>query len=276
MENNEHYFISITYADGGKPYSFGTFDPTIAVGDYVLIESSQGLAVAKVVSAPQSVSKYSSNLELKDIIRKVNELELRQHFYNLEDAKIAFAFTLKQIEKLNLNMNLLTVEYTFDRSKINITYSADERVDFRELIKILGAQLKTRVELRQIGSRDRAKLVGGLGACGFPLCCNTFLNEFNGISISRAKNQMLTLNIPKLSGHCGKLLCCLKFEDEYYTESKKDFPNIGYRFTKNNVIHKVTSFNMINRTVRLDFEGGFITIPLDDLNRDFKRYHEKK
>lgn len=276
MENNERYFISITYNDGAKAYSFGTTDSTLNIGDFVLVESSQGTAVAKVVSAPQSYEKYSSNLELKEILRRATDHEINIHQENIRDAEIALAFCQKQIEKLNLKMNLLSAEYTFDRTKINITYAAEERVDFRELVKILGSHLKTRVELRQIGSRDRAKLVGGLGACGFPLCCNTFLNEFDGISINRAKNQMLTLNIPKLSGHCGKLLCCLKFEDDYYTEAKKEFPNIGAKFTKNNVIHRVSSFNMINRMVRLDFEGGFLMVSLDDLIKDYKRHHEKK
>ena len=276
MENSNRYFISITYNEGGKAYSFGTTDNSLMIGDYVLVESSQGVAIAKVVSAPQSYENYESNLELKEIIRRATAHELEQHTANLKDAELALAFCARQVEKLNLKMNLLTAEYTFDRTKINITYSAEERVDFRELVKILGSHLKTRVELRQIGSRDRAKLVGGLGACGFPLCCNTFLNEFDGISINRAKNQMLTLNIPKLSGHCGKLLCCLKFEDDYYTETKKDFPNIGSRYVKGGVVHRVSSFNMINRTVRLDFEGGSITIPLDELTKDYKRQHEKK
>ena len=272
----ERYFISITYTEGGKTYSFGTTDPTIAINDYVLVESTQGIAIAKVISVPQSINSYSSDLELKEIIRKASKHELRQHQMNIEDGKLALTFCQRQAEKLGLKMNLISAEYTFDRSKINITYSAEERVDFRELVKVLGSHLKTRVELRQIGSRDRAKLVGGLGACGFPLCCNTFLNEFDGISISRAKNQMLTLNIPKLSGHCGKLLCCLKFEDDYYTEARKDFPNINARYIKNNVVHRVSSFNMINRTVRLEFAGGNIVISIDDLNKDYKRQNEKK
>lgn len=273
---NERYFISITYIEGGKTYSFGTTDPTLAIGDYVLVESTQGIAIAKVASIPQSVTSYSSDLELKDIFRKASEHELHQHQMNIEDGKLALIFCQRQVEKLGLKMNLISAEYTFDRSKINITYSAEERVDFRELVKVLGSHLKTRVELRQIGSRDRAKLVGGLGACGFPLCCHTFLNEFDGISISRAKNQMLALNIPKLSGHCGKLLCCLKFEDDYYSEAKKDFPNIGSRYIKNNVVHRVSGFNMIKRTVRLEFEGGYLVVSVDDLNKDYKRQNEKK
>jgi cell fate regulator YaaT (PSP1 superfamily) len=275
-ENNERYFISITYNEGGKSYCFGTEDNTLEVGDHVLVESSQGVAVAKVVAPPQSIDKYSSSLELKDIIRRANEHELRQHEDNIKDAALAMAFCQTQVERLDLKMTLLASEYTFDRTKIHITYAAEERVDFRELVKILGSHLKTRVELRQIGSRDRAKLVGGLGQCGFPLCCHTFLQEFDGISINRAKNQMLPLNIPKLSGHCGKLLCCLKYEDDYYTESKKDFPNIGSTFTRSDTLYQLTSFNVVNRTVRLDYEGGFVILPLDELKRDYKVKYEKK
>lgn len=274
---NEHnFFLNIAYTDKGKSYAFSTNDETLQIGDYVLVENSQVVSLAKVVSVPQSMSKYQSTLELKPIMRKATPQEIKRHELNIKDGELALLFCQKEADKLNLKMTLLAAEYTFDRSKIHITYSADERVDFRELVKILGAHLKTRVELRQIGSRDRAQLIGGFGACGFPLCCNTFLNEFDGISINRAKNQMLTLNIPKLSGHCGKLLCCLKFEDDYYTESKKDFPNIGARFTKSNVMHRVSSFNMINRTVRLDYDGGFVVVPLDDLTREYKRLHEKK
>jgi cell fate regulator YaaT (PSP1 superfamily) len=275
-DNNERYFISIIYNDGGKSYCFGTNESSLDIGDYVLVESSQGIAVAKVVATPQTMDKYSSPLELKDIVRRANEHEIRQHQDNLKDAELAMAFCQKQVERLGLKMNLLTSEYTFDRSKINITYSAEERVDFRELVKILGSHLKTRVELRQIGSRDRAKLIGGLGQCGFPLCCHTFLTEFDGISINRAKNQMLPLNIPKLSGHCGKLLCCLKYEDDYYTEAKKEFPNVGSTYTRGNTLYQLTSFNIVNRTLRLDYEDGFVIVSLDELKRDYKVKHEKK
>lgn len=275
-DSNERFFISIVYKDNGKSYCFGTDDPTLQVGDFVLLESSQGVAVAKVVVAPQPIEKYGSSLELKDIVRRANKHEIKQHEDNLKDAEIAMSFCQKQVERLGLKMNLLTSEYTFDRSKIHITYSAEERVDFRELVKILGSHLKTRVELRQIGSRDRAKLVGGLGQCGFPLCCYTFLTEFDGISINRAKNQMLPLNIPKLSGHCGKLLCCLKYEDDYYTEAKKEFPNIGSTYTRGKTLYYLTSYNIVSRTLRLDYEDGFVIVPLDELNRDYKLKYEKK
>lgn len=273
MDNN--FFITVKFSDGGKPYTFATSNSNLLVGDYVVVNSATSLTLAKVSSFPISIEKYSSTLELKPIVRVASSSDIKQHNYNLEDARLALTYATRQAQNLNLKMDFISAEYAFDRSKLFITYSAEERVDFRELVKLLGSHLKTRVELRQIGSRDRAKLVGGLGICGFPLCCSTFLNEFDGISINRAKNQMLTLNIPKLSGQCGKLLCCLKYEDEYYVETRKEFPSIGYKFTKNNIIHTVTSFNMISRTVRLEYDGGNMTISIDELNKNYKKAYAK-
>ncbi len=273
--NDNYYFINIAYSEGAKNYAFSTVDKSLEVGDYVIVENNQTLSIARVVTAPKSVTQYNNKLALKEILRKATDLEVSRYKASIEDAVLVLAYCQKQVDALDLKMSLLSAEYSFDRSKIFITYAAEERVDFRELIKILGSYLKTRVELRQIGARDRAQLIGGIGACGFPLCCATFLNEFDGISISRAKNQMLSLNIPKLSGHCSKLLCCLKFEDDYYTEARPEFPAIGARFSKNKVMHRVTSFNMISRTVRVDFEGGSLTLPLDELKRDYVRINEK-
>lgn len=275
MDNNERFFIGVTHNDKGKTYSFATSDNTLTIGDYVLLQNGNNLSIGNVVIAPQSMNKYQSELSLRDILRKANAHEVSQHLANLEDAKLALALCQKEVTALKLKMNLLEAEYLFDRSKVIIVYSAEERVDFRELIKLLGAQLKVRVEMRQIGSRDRAQLIGGIGICGFPLCCKTFLNTFDGISISRAKNQMLSLNIPKLSGHCGKLLCCLKFEDEYYTEAKKEFPVIGSKYVKSGVNYYVSSFNMISRTVRLSHEEGYLVVSVDDLGKDYKRLYEK-
>lgn len=269
------YYISVVFNEGGKPYYFGTNDETLNVGDYVIVETVQGIEIAKIITPPISASTYSHHLEVKPIMHRASEYEIRQGETNKEDAQLALEYCIDQALKLNLNMTLLRADYTFDRSKILFTYVAEERVDFRELVRILASRLRTRIELRQIGSRDRAKFIGGLGACGFPLCCHTFLKEFEGISIARAKNQMLTLNIPKLSGQCGKLLCCLKFEDDYYTETKKEFPVIGSRYRRDNTIHFVNSFNVINRTVRLDYDGGTIVVPLDELNKGYRRIREK-
>ena len=164
-------------------------------------------------------------------------------------------------------MNLISCEYTLDKSKVLFSYLADDRVDFRELLKVLASKLHTRIELRQIGSRDKAKMIGGLGVCGLPLCCSTFLNEFDGISINRAKNQMLAINIPKLSGQCGKLICCLKYEDDAYTEERRNFPDLGSRLFIDKVEYTVTSVNILSRIVKIENQDDVKFIPLEDFNK---------
>ena len=184
-------------------------------------------------------------------------------------------FCADEIRNLNLDMHLLDAEYTLDGSKITVTYVAEERVDFRELLKILAGRLRCRIELRQIGSRDKAKMVGGIGICGLPLCCSTFLHSFDGISISRAKNQMLSLNIPKLSGHCGKLICCLLYEDDQYSELKKDFPSVGERFSLDGLSYRVTSYNVLSRMIRVESDEDVKFLPLEDIKR-YLRSKDKK
>ena len=149
-------------------------------------------------------------------------------------------------------MTLVSCEYTLDKSKVIFSYVADARVDFRELLKVLAVKLHTRIELRQIGPRDKSKLVGGIGSCGLTLCCSTFLNEFDGISIQRAKNQMLAINIPKLSGHCGKLICCLKYEDDAYLEARKTFPDLGTKVFIDKVEYTVTNINVISNVIKVE------------------------
>ena len=161
-------------------------------------------------------------------------------------------------------MNLISCEYTLDRTKVLFTYLADERVDFRELLKALASKLHTRIELRQIGTRDKSKMIGGLGICGLPLCCSTFLNEFDGISIARAKNQMLAINIPKLSGHCGKLMCCLKYEDDTYTDLKKKFPEIGYKVFIEKKQYTVSNINVISNVIKVENEDDIKVLSYED------------
>ena len=167
-------------------------------------------------------------------------------------------------------MRPIEAEYSLDGSKLTITYVAEERVDFRELLKILAGRFHCRIELRQIGSRDKTKMIGGIGLCGLPLCCSQFLDNMGGISINLAKNQMLSLNIPKLSGHCGKLICCLMYEDEAYTEMRKRFPNLGSLYEKEGKTYKLTSYNVLSRVVKIECEDDVEFISLDDL-RNLKR-----
>ena len=149
-------------------------------------------------------------------------------------------------------MKLVEAIYTLDKCKVLFTYVSEERVDFRELLKELSNELKCRIELKQIGPRDRSKAIGGIGICGLPLCCKSFLNEFEGISINMAKNQFLALNIQKLSGQCAKLLCCLKYEDEQYSELKKDAPKYGFKFEHDGVAYKITGVNLLSKTLKIE------------------------
>ena len=185
-----------------------------------------------------------------------------------------------EVSNLNLDMNLISCEYTLDKAKVIFTYISDDRVDFRELLKVLASKLHTRIELKQIGSRDKAKIIGGIGLCGLPLCCSTFLNEFDGISISRAKNQMLAINIPKLSGQCGKLMCCLKYEDDAYTDLKKYYPEIGIKVFIDEIEYAVTAINVISKTVKVENEDDIKVLPLDDFKKQthwrYKLKHNEK
>ena len=164
-------------------------------------------------------------------------------------------------------MDLVDAQYTLDKTKILFTYIAADRVDFRNLLKLLAGSLHCRIELRQVNVRERAQIIGGIGVCGLPLCCTTFLKEFEGVSLSKAKNQMLTINIPKLSGQCGKLMCCLKFEDEAYSEEKKNFPAINTNVKYNDEVYKVTSFNIISKIIRIETKENVEYITLEDFKK---------
>ncbi|HOC80283.1 MAG TPA: regulatory iron-sulfur-containing complex subunit RicT [Bacilli bacterium] len=270
-----NYYIGVRFYGSSKAYYFGTENNDINIGDHVVVESIRGLEIAKIVIGPQDIAKYSSGLELKPIERKANETDLYVFEENKKRAAEALKYTAQEIQNLKLDMHPLDAEYTLDGTKITITYVAEERVDFRELLKILAGRLRCRIELRQIGSRDKAKMVGGIGICGLPLCCSTFLHSFDGISISRAKNQMLSLNIPKISGHCGKLICCLLYEDEQYTELKKDFPSVGERFMLDGLSYRVSSYNVLSRMVRIESTEDVKFLPLEDVKK-YMRSKDKK
>ena len=265
-----NYYVSIKFANAGKAYYFSSDIADLKIGDKVVAESVRGLQVGEVVSNVTPISEYKSQLELKPILRRANEDDLLIYDENKKRSKEALKIANKEIENLGLDMHPIEAEYTLDGSKLTIVYVADERVDFRELLRVLASRFHCRIDLRQIGSRDKAKMVGGIGICGLPLCCKTFLNNAEGISITRAKNQMLSLNIPKLSGHCGKLICCLLYEDDAYTELKKDFPRIGETFKKGDTLYKVTGINVLSRTVKIENEEEINTISLKELKEQYK------
>ena len=267
MITNFTHFVPVKFPNGDKAYYFGTTDSELEEGNYVIVDTVSGFEMGIVTSKPMSMDMYRSQLELKAVIRKATPEDLEAY----EMANIQAASSLKiadrEAKKLNLGMSFIDARYSLDGSKITITYTAEGRVDFRELLKVLAAQLKCRIELHQIAPRDKAKAVGGMGICGLPLCCSTFLTSFDGISISRAKNQMLTLNIPKLSGQCGRLKCCLLYEDDMYTEAKKAFPHIGDKIKLENGEYSVASFNVMSRSIKVTTEDDVQFISLDDYNK---------
>ena len=292
-ENNEEIidnsiyksFVGVKFFNTPRAYFFGVKDGEVfELGEKVVVETMRGMEMGEIAIATIDIEKYSSELGLKPILRRASSVDEKIFEANQKDAVKALEIGKNEAAKLKLDMNFISCEYTLDKTKVIFSYVADERVDFRELLKSLASQLHTRIELRQIGSRDKAKMIGGVGICGLPLCCSTFLNEFDGISINRAKNQMLAINIPKLSGHCGKLMCCLKYEDDAYTDLKKQYPEIGREVFIDKVRHKVGSINVISGTVRLDNDEGFVFLSLDDYNKQFNqprnnhenRHHEAK
>ena len=264
MENTFDNYVGIKFVYSNHAYFFGSKNLELNLGDKVVVETTHGPELGEVTVKPISIEEYHGQLELKPVLRKATDVDIKLHEINIKDAEIALEICRNEVKKCGLDMNPLSCQYTLDKSKVIFTYVADERVDFRELLKVLASRLHTRIELRQIGSRDKAKLIGGIGLCGLPLCCASFASEFDGISINRAKNQMLAINIPKLSGQCGKLMCCLKYEDDAYTDLKKDFPDVGTKVYIDKVEFTVTSINVISRTVRLDNEEDTKVLSLKD------------
>ena len=259
------YFISVSFLTSKKSFYFHHENNELKIGDHVVVDTVRGLELGIISSLPKDISEYQSDLGLKPILRKATEEDITKYQELEKLAKENFPIVKDAINSLNLDMQLVSVEYTLDGGKCIVSYASDNRVDFRDLLKDLASKLKCRIELRQIGTRDRSKAVGGIGPCGLPLCCSSFLKEFDGISINMAKNQYLALNIQKLSGHCGKLICCLKYEDQYYSELRKSLPRIGQRIMFEDEEYKITNFNVMSGTARLENKEKINQIKIDKL-----------
>jgi len=262
---NMTHYLPIKFSNTGKGYYFGTDISDLKVGEKVVAESIRGLQVGEVSGDAIEIKKYKSELELKPILRRATDDDILIYNENIKRSQLAMKIAMEEINRLNLEMRPIDCEYALDGTKLTIAYTAEDRVDFRELLKVLAGKFHCRIELRQVGSRDKAKMVGGIGICGLPLCCSHFLTTMEGISINRAKNQMLSLNIPKLSGHCGKLICCLLFEDDAYTDLKKKFPPIGTLYEKDGITFKLLGINVISDTVKLESENELRFIPYKEL-----------
>jgi cell fate regulator YaaT (PSP1 superfamily) len=259
------YSVPVKFEAAGKPYSFGTEDATIAKGEYVVVETQQGMELGQAEADAIEAGKYGLRMPQRPVLRRASERDLRDYQNNLKENDRAFEICRQEIEELGLQMNLLSASYTLDRSKVLFVYLADQRVDFRDLLKHLGARLHCRIELRQIGERDKARMVGGLGPCGMECCCRRFKSRFDVISINMAKNQLLALNVDKLSGMCGKLMCCLKYEDADYKEMTKGLPKMGSQVEYEGVVYRVTNMNVMANEAKLENYENVIFITLDEL-----------
>jgi len=258
--------VGVRFQQAGKIYYFNAADITIELGDHVVVETSRGLELGNVVITPDQVLSSNISEPLKPVIRKAKDDDIKKALKNQEKAKEALNICHESITKLNLPMKLISAQYNLDGNHLTIFFSAEKRVDFRELVKELSRNLKTRVELRQVGARDEAKLFGGVGKCGYPLCCTTFLCEFNPVSIRMAKQQEVALNPMKTSGACGRLLCCLGYEFEQYQAMKEALPYIGQKVSTATGQAKVLSSNLLKQSLSLELEtGAIIELPVDQI-----------
>ncbi|WP_059361802.1 PSP1 domain-containing protein [Veillonella tobetsuensis] len=262
--------VGVRFKKAGKIYYFLPGDEALMIDDGIIVETARGVEYGTVVIGPKEVSKDNLVMPVKQVMRKATLKDLQQLEKNEEREEKAYAICLEKIAKRRLPMKLINVEYTFDMNKIVFFFTADGRIDFRELVKDLATVFRTRIELRQVGVRDEAKVLNGIGACGRPLCCSNFLGDFSPVSIRMAKDQNLSLNPTKISGVCGRLMCCLNYEDDLYKKGgdlyvKKDRnlsaqdvepPGIGKEVVTDEGIGKVLKVNHHKHTVKVQLEAG--------------------
>ena len=257
--------IGVRFRQAGKIYNFSPADFQVKVGDHVIVETARGIEYGSVVQGIREVADDKVIMPLKSVIRIETEEDDKKAIENNEKEKKAFKICKEKIAKHGLEMKLIETEYTFDNNKVLFYFTADGRIDFRELVKDLASVFKTRIELRQVGVRDETKMLGGIGICGRPLCCNTYLSEFIPVSIKMAKEQSLSLNPTKISGICGRLMCCLKNEQEAYEELNSNLPDIGEKVkTFDGFKGEVVSVNVLRQKVK-------IVVEVDD-EREIKEY----
>ncbi|MCI9292112.1 MAG: stage 0 sporulation protein [Erysipelotrichaceae bacterium] len=243
----------VSFKESKKIYTFGSNHGDWKVNDYVVVETVRGMELGRIVKECEVfLADQGKGMEMKPVLRKATVQDIQASKDNVEKAKDALKICARYIKQLDLDMNLIEAEYTLDCSKIIFVYVADERVDFRELLKELAAQFKCRIELRQIGPRNKSKIVGGLGMCGMETCCSRFLHDFDVVSINMAKNQLLALNIQKLSGQCGKLMCCLKYEDKQYKVLREGLPKLNSQIEYQGRKYRVTSMNVLLQQAKIE------------------------
>lgn len=254
--------VGVRFQQVGRVYFFNPVDLDLSINDYVVVETPHGNDIARVVIAPEQVLISEMNEPLKPILRKASADDIRKmrDFENKEEEVLTKCREL--INKFNLSekhMKPVKARYNLDGTHLTIFFRAEKRIDFRQLVRELASIFKTRVELRQVGPRDETKLIGGIGRCGLPLCCATFLTDFNPLSIKMAKEQNLPLNPTKISGTCGRLLCCLRYEDELYHTIKEKMPQIGQQVITPLGSAEVVEVNLLKETVTAHLENGAVT-----------------
>lgn len=271
MENKGFKYIAyITFKDQKKVYNFGSNDASYKAGDQVVVETIRGMELGVIHRPCEPILSNTGLHELKPVIRLASAEDQKKAKENIELAKVAMLKCAELIDKVKLDMKLIECEYTLDRSKVIFVYVADERVDFRELLKELASAFKCRVELKQIGPRNKSKMVGGLGVCGMETCCSRFLNDFDVISINMAKNQYLALNIQKLSGQCGKLMCCLKYEDQQYKEQKTGIPKLNSQIEYQGQRFRVTGINILLKQAKIENRENIMFVDFKEVFPDYK------
>jgi len=257
--------VAVSVKDNKKVYFLSPNNIALSINDIVVFDDDGSLLIGKVCKGVYSEKKNNLDLPLSNIIRKATEDDLKKYEQNCVKAEKALNDAKIIAKELGLDMNFIDSFYYLDNSQLVFNFLSDNRVDFRDLAKKLASKYKTRIELRQVGVRDKSKKIGGLGPCGLFLCCNSFLTDFNSVSINMAKNQMLALNPSKINGICGRLLCCLGYENDTYTELKKDLPKIGLVTDTPMGMGKVVSVDIFKRTYSVDLkEKGIVVFSVDD------------
>lgn len=246
--------VGVRFKKAGKVYYFDPGEIALEKGSHVVVETTRGIEYGEVVVAPREVPDEEVVAPLKQVLRRATPEDQQQIEANREKEKKAFQVALEKIAVHELPMKLISVEQTFDGNKIIFYFTADGRIDFRELVKDLAAVFRTRIELRQIGVRDEAKMVGGLGCCGRELCCASWLADFAPVSIRMAKEQNLSLNPTKISGICGRLMCCLKYENDVYEEAKAGYPEIGTSVLAPEGEGKIVAINIFRKTLSVELQ----------------------
>ncbi|MBT2644309.1 stage 0 sporulation family protein [Bacillus sp. ISL-41] len=247
--------VGVRFKKAGKIYYFDPGDLSIQKDEFVIVETVRGVEYGRVVTPRKQVGEKDVVLPLKKVVRIADQKDRLIVEENKTAAKEAYDVCSEKVSEHQLDMKLVDVEYTFDRNKVIFYFTADGRVDFRELVKDLASIFRTRIELRQIGVRDEAKMLGGIGPCGRMLCCSTFLGDFDPVSIKMAKDQNLSLNPTKISGLCGRLMCCLKYENDEYETAKEQLPDLGETIVTPDGTGKVVGLNILERVMKVDIPG---------------------